>query len=81
VQYRTYEYILPTFVFAPIVLGSKKFTFDDAALERVNSLLKVYEGTHKFHNFTVGTSYSDPAAHRYMISVTVSNGWSESRSD
>lgn len=80
-QYRTYEYILPTFVFAPIVLGAKKFTFDDATLERVNSLLKVYEGTHKFHNFTVGTAYNAPAAHRYMISVTVSSECSESNSD
>ncbi|CCO32331.1 tRNA pseudouridine synthase A [Rhizoctonia solani AG-1 IB] len=32
---------------------------------------KLYEGTHNFHNFTIGLEHSDPSALRYMISIDV----------
>lgn len=44
------------------------FTFDEAAVAKLNSILKLYEGTHNFHNFTVRLEASDPSAKRYMLS-------------
>ena len=41
---------------------------DDAALERLNALLSQYIGTHNFHNYTIRTLSSDPAALRYILS-------------
>ncbi|QRW03334.1 tRNA pseudouridine synthase [Ceratobasidium sp. AG-Ba] len=32
---------------------------------------KIYEGTHNFHNFTVGLEHSDPSGLRYMLSINV----------
>ncbi|XP_034939398.1 tRNA pseudouridine synthase A isoform X2 [Chelonus insularis] len=36
-------------------------------IERLNSILKLYEGTHNFHNFTCKVRPFDPRAMRYMI--------------
>jgi tRNA pseudouridine38-40 synthase len=36
------------------------------------SLAKQYEGTHCFHNYTVGRDFSDRAAQRYMIRLEAS---------
>ena len=47
---------------------SSDFAFDDAAVRWLNTVLKQYEGTHNFHNFTVRLEASDPSAKRYMLS-------------
>ena len=44
------------------------FVFSEADVQRLSSILKQYEGTHNFHNFTVRLESSDPSAKRYMLS-------------
>ena len=41
-------------------------------LERVRAILKLYEGTHMFHNYTIGRPHHDRSCQRHMISFTVS---------
>ena len=48
--------------------SSAGFTFDDACLMRLNDVLKMYEGTHNYHNFTSKMSSDDPSAKRYILS-------------
>jgi tRNA pseudouridine38-40 synthase len=69
VDYRIYEYVLPTSAFAGIL--EKDFKFTKEILTKVNSLLSVYEGTHNYHNFTVGKPAKDPSAYRYMHTIQV----------
>lgn len=38
---------------------------------QVQRLLNELEGTHNFHNYTVGRDFKDRAAHRYMIKLKV----------
>lgn len=44
------------------------FCYDENQKERFNRILKSYEGTHNYHNFTTRTKADDPSAHRYIIS-------------
>ena len=44
------------------------FVFDEAATRRLTAILRQYEGTHNFHNFTVKLEATDPSAKRYMLS-------------
>ncbi|KAG8926627.1 tRNA pseudouridine synthase 1 [Tulasnella sp. 417] len=44
---------------------------DEATLERFRSVLKEFQGTHCFHNYTVGREFSDRAAKRFMMEVSV----------
>lgn len=48
--------------------SQSEFVFDEAAVQRLSSLLRQYEGTHNFHNFTVRLEANDPSAKRYMLS-------------
>lgn len=48
--------------------NKSKFCYGEAEKERFNRILKSYEGTHNFHNFTTRTKAEDPAAKRYIIS-------------
>jgi tRNA pseudouridine38-40 synthase len=41
-------------------------------LSHFRSVMSQYEGTHNFHNFTVGKPFKDTSANRYMIKTTVS---------
>ncbi|XP_051123932.1 uncharacterized protein LOC127246536 [Andrographis paniculata] len=45
-----------------------EFCYDNAVRERLNRILKYYEGTHNFHNFTTRTKAEDPSANRYILS-------------
>lgn len=67
----------PMHVFKDIPEGLMKklshYRLPAANLERARSLFKLYEGTRSFHNFTPGGKASDPAAMRFMQSVTVSD--------
>ncbi|XP_012268603.2 pseudouridylate synthase 1 homolog isoform X3 [Athalia rosae] len=93
---RTYEYIVPTFAFAPDSLcpnlSKENFDIDEKVealstidgqpffeyrvspeiINRVNSVLKLYEGTHNFHNFTSKIKPLDPSASRYIMSFSCS---------
>ena len=46
------------------------FTSDDIFLRRLNEVLKQYEGTHNFHNFTQKMAGNDKAAKRYILSFS-----------
>ena len=48
--------------------SSSGFVFGEADVQRLSSILKQYEGTHNFHNFTVRLESTDPSAKRYMLS-------------
>ncbi|GFP98251.1 tRNA pseudouridine synthase a mitochondrial [Phtheirospermum japonicum] len=45
-----------------------EFIYGEEEKERFNRILKYYEGTHNFHNFTTRTKAEDPAAKRYILS-------------
>lgn len=49
-------------------VSQRDFCFGDDEKERLNRILKHYEGTHNFHNFTTRTKAEDPSAIRYIIS-------------
>ena len=59
---RIYEYIFPTWI-----LGAES----SQKLKEVEELLKHFEGTHNFHNFTVGKEATDPSAKRYIKSFAL----------
>ncbi|KAF8329492.1 pseudouridine synthase [Cantharellus anzutake] len=40
-------------------------------ITRVRLLLKKYEGTHNFHNYTIGRDFVDNSSKRYMINIDV----------
>lgn len=44
------------------------FCYGEKEKERFNRILKYFEGTHNFHNFTTRTKADDPAAKRFIIS-------------
>lgn len=65
---RTYSYTLPTISFAP---GTEKcslleYRVTPATLALVNETLKLFEGTHNFHNFTSRKAFADPSANRFI---------------
>ncbi|XP_067003555.1 pseudouridylate synthase 1 homolog [Anabrus simplex] len=66
---RTYSYTLPTFAFTPADMELKEdYCMSSEVLASVNSTLKIFEGTHNFHNFTSRKRPLDPSAHRYIMS-------------
>eukprot|EP01124_Arcella_intermedia_P022534 TRINITY_DN3380_c0_g1_i1.p1 TRINITY_DN3380_c0_g1~~TRINITY_DN3380_c0_g1_i1.p1 ORF type:complete len:440 (-),score=95.50 TRINITY_DN3380_c0_g1_i1:243-1532(-) len=73
---RYYTYLLPTYLFAPskIHQGDKTapFVFDP---EAINAVLKYFEGSHNFHNFTSKSGpkeFNNPSANRYIMSAKCS---------
>jgi len=62
---RTYLYLLPCNVLLP-----NKTDFDKDDLIRLNSLLKQFEGSHLFHNYTIKLSPSEDESRRHMITVS-----------
>lgn len=66
---RTYSYMLPTFAFRPSdVELSETYRITPEVVANVKATLKVFEGTHNFHNFTARKKPLDPSANRYIIS-------------
>lgn len=52
---RTYMYLLPTMAFCPIdELTKEDYRASEDVIKLVNETLKLYLGTHNFHNFTSG---------------------------
>lgn len=49
-----------------------EYRISTETVERINSVLKLYEGTHNFHNFTSKVKPLDPCATRYIINFTCS---------
>ncbi|XP_052201427.1 uncharacterized protein LOC127807537 [Diospyros lotus] len=48
--------------------NESQFCYGEKEKERFNRILKCYEGTHNFHNFTTRTKAEDPSARRYIVS-------------
>lgn len=66
---RTYSYTLPSIAFAPYKdpVDMKTYRVDEATITRVNEVLKHFEGTKNFHNFTSRKKFEDPSARRFII--------------
>jgi tRNA pseudouridine38-40 synthase len=41
----------------------------ESHMAEVNAVLKLYLGTHNYHNFTSGKKFVDPSAKRYIMSM------------
>ncbi|XP_061171097.1 pseudouridylate synthase 1 homolog isoform X1 [Saccostrea echinata] len=66
---RTYMYVLPTYALAPEGMKiSEEYRITDEILVHANDVLKLYQGTHNFHNFTSGIKPTEQKAKRYIIS-------------
>lgn len=48
--------------------GNDSFVFDDGCVRRMDAILRRYQGTHAFHNFTVKVPAGSPEAKRYILS-------------
>ncbi|GAM29312.1 hypothetical protein SAMD00019534_124880 [Acytostelium subglobosum LB1] len=70
VDRRQYVYITPTFSFEPIYATNRPatFKFDEKERERVNNVLKLFLGTHRYHNYTSKKESNDPSAVRTINS-------------
>ncbi|XP_075520591.1 uncharacterized protein LOC142553924 [Primulina tabacum] len=53
-----------------ILDNKSEFCYGEEVKERFNRILKNYEGTHNFHNFTSRIKAEDPSAKRYIMSFT-----------
>lgn len=51
----------------------RKYRVLNYKLNQFRQVMKQYEGTHNFHNFTVGKPFKDTSVNRYMIKTTVSD--------
>ncbi|KAK7077696.1 tRNA pseudouridine synthase 1 [Halocaridina rubra] len=67
---RTYSYMCPTFAFAPLEEITKEdYRITSEVLEQLRTTLKLYKGTHNFHNFTARKKYQEDSAKRYIIDI------------
>ena len=65
---RTYQYLTPTFAFAPTEMQTvPSYRIRAPEIERMNNILKMLCGTHNFHNFTSGKHPDEASANRYII--------------
>ncbi|PWN35087.1 pseudouridine synthase, partial [Meira miltonrushii] len=53
--------------------AKKQWRISMKQLNRVREIFSKYEGSHNFHNFTVGKPFRDRSAHRHMIKLTISD--------
>ncbi|KND03511.1 tRNA pseudouridine synthase A [Spizellomyces punctatus DAOM BR117] len=53
--------------------NKRSFRIEPEQLDLLRSILKEYEGTHNFHNFTVNKRFEDRSANRYIISFEASD--------
>lgn len=50
----------------------RKYRVNSEKLELLRAAMKQYEGTHNFHNFTLGKHYKDPSSRRFMKNTSIS---------
>ena len=51
----------------------RQYAVSPSRLELFRDAMRRYEGLHNFHNFTLGKSFKDPSARRFMKHTTVSD--------
>ncbi|XP_053969623.1 pseudouridylate synthase 1 homolog isoform X2 [Anastrepha ludens] len=71
---RTYTYTLPSIAFADYTqkYGFDNYRIEAAQLQKIGDILKLYEGTKNFHNFTSRKNFLDPSAKRFIMSFSCS---------
>jgi len=74
---RTYQFVIPTFVFkVPTPMNDDdelfhSYRIDDETLKNFRKLMKSYEGSHNFHNYTIRKQLKDPSSQRVMKQISV----------
>jgi tRNA pseudouridine38-40 synthase len=71
---RTYEYLLPPSLLRPSARAlaadpSLESRTAETEFEQLTQILKMFEGTHSFHNFTARLNYTAKSATRYILSI------------
>ncbi|CAH9128832.1 unnamed protein product [Cuscuta epithymum] len=56
-----------------LVTQKVDFCYGEQEKDKFNRILKYYEGTHNFHNFTTRTKAEDPSAKRYIITFAAND--------
>ncbi len=69
VDSRTYEYVAPAHALKPRDAAAD-WVFDEAARQALNAALLYYVGTHNFHNYTNGKTFTDHEAKRIITQFT-----------
>ena len=70
---RTYSYLMPSYALCSVEDNTtEEFRLSDEKLKEFNDILKLYLGTHNYHNFTSGKAPTDASAMRYIISMDCS---------
>ncbi|XP_059613533.1 pseudouridylate synthase 1 homolog [Phlebotomus argentipes] len=70
---RTYTYTLPTIAFsnhADTEAKMETYRVPVDVLQRLRCLLKMFEGSKNYYNFTIKKGFFDPSANRYIMSFT-----------
>jgi len=64
---RTYLYLLPTFAFSPATeIVSESWRCEADTVANVNKVLKMFLGSHYYHNYTSGKLPLEPSSRRHM---------------
>ena len=67
---RTYSYLMPSYALCPIEENTTEaFRLSIERLKQFNEILKLYLGTHNYHNFTSGKAPTDASAMRYIMAI------------
>uniref|UniRef100_A0A0K8TSA7 Pseudouridylate synthase 1 homolog n=1 Tax=Tabanus bromius TaxID=304241 RepID=A0A0K8TSA7_TABBR len=71
---RTYTYTLPTIALSDHTCENdmKSYRVPQEKIKQMNDILKKFEGTKNFHNFTSRKGFMDPSSKRYIISFECS---------
>jgi tRNA pseudouridine38-40 synthase len=54
------------------MIEKRKYRISQETLEYVRQGFKAYEGTHNYHNFTIGRSPQEKSCDRYIVNCQVS---------
>ncbi|KAI8063931.1 pseudouridine synthase [Gongronella butleri] len=52
---------------------AEQYKISDSQLAAFRAAMQKYEGTHNFHNYTIGRHFNEKSANRYMINIKVSD--------
>lgn len=55
------------------LISKKAYRVSPERLARLREMFNIYVGTHRFHNYTVKTTFKDSSAKRHIKSITVSD--------
>ncbi|KZP01602.1 pseudouridine synthase [Calocera viscosa TUFC12733] len=55
----------------PDLERKRRWRVGEESIKRLRELVKAFEGTHNFYNYTVGKDFKDKAVKRYMMSIEV----------